>query len=309
MSSGLLAVGVTLLLAVSSSLAFTSLSSVETVCGACHAQIAPRLAPHASVPCVECHRARGAAGIIDLRLRMLAMAIPLSAGPKPPVTSDRCLACHGEVLTSVVERGGLRMSHREPHEAGQSCVDCHASLMHDSGGASAGISMDECLRCHTVSALSRDCDTCHVDDVDREERIATGTFARTHGSSWRTSHGSGDIRVCAACHTAARCESCHGTEIPHPFSWLDDHGTQAGQADCTASCHSSSFCRDCHVVEMPHPGGFLARHADVRDDVGQEACLRCHEPRACESCHAKHAHPGLAAERAKKLRGKAGLDD
>ena len=305
------ALGMLATIALAAVLGFTSLSALESSCGMCHDEAVEGLvlSGHAGVACRECHRGPGLADVIDFRVRLAAMA-PAALGMPyhalQGVPSSRCLSCHERVIEELVVSKGIRMSHAAPHRAGYECGECHASLAHGDARR-PGIAMDECLRCHAVSALSQDCDTCHVGQVTRESRLRDGSFSRIHGPEWRTAHGSGNLKTCAACHTATRCESCHQVPIPHPDQWLNTHGRASNGADCR-QCHASSFCSGCHGLEMPHPAGFLAEHSTVTEETGPEACESCHSERACESCHSRHTHPGLTAERVQRLRSKAGLD-
>lgn len=277
----------------------------------CHATAVSGLSEggHANVECRACHRDSGVVGVIDLRLRLAAM-VPATFGAPyaslPTVPSERCLACHESVLEGVVVSQGIRMSHAAPHRAGHQCTDCHASLIHGDT-RQPGAAMDECLRCHVVSALSQDCDTCHDGPVGREARLRSGTFALIHGTEWQSSHGAGDLSTCAACHTAARCESCHGVSLPHPDGWLNEHGPVLETSDC-AQCHATQFCSDCHGMPMPHPAGFLGAHSGEVDVAGVEACHYCHDAGSCDACHHRHTHPGLDQERIRRLRSGAGLD-
>jgi len=303
---GVVAVGIAV-----SFLGFTSLSAWEGSCSACHAGEISRLSlgGHASVSCRDCHRGGTVADVIDFRLRLAAMApakLGASYRPLPAMPSDRCLSCHEAVLEKVVVAQGIRMNHRATHNAGHACVDCHASIIHDSPML-PGVAMDECLRCHVVSALSQDCDTCHVGPVRREARLRSGSFALVHGPAWQSSHGAGDLSTCSACHTAARCESCHGIAVPHADRWLNEHGPASRVADCS-QCHETRFCDECHKLPMPHPEGFLGAHSQDTGEAGTAACHYCHDEGSCEQCHASHTHPGLDQERIRRLRTKAGLD-
>jgi hypothetical protein len=238
----------------------------------------------------------------------------IRSAPLAPVAvpDDRCIACHDQVLEQLVEANGLRMSHLEPFEAGVACVDCHGRVAHGAETPEqAGLAMEECLRCHVVSPAYGDCDTCHTESVSREERIVTGSFAATHGESWKTMHGMGDIRTCVSCHTAARCQGCHDVPLPHGMMWMSEHGPASSRSDCT-QCHDrETFCDGCHGLPMPHPADFLGGHSKYVMEAGgkTEHCQTCHDERACKLCHARHTHPGLDPERARRLRAKAGLDE
>ncbi len=286
-------------------------------CGTCHRQTADSAEQdaHAGVACVGCHRRSGLSGVLAMRVRVASMvtgALLPGRGAPTPVDSGRCIACHEGLADGPVEANGLRMSHVEPLAQGMSCADCHGMTGHAEGGARAPTtySMELCLGCHSLSRLSLDCPTCHVQNVSRSERVGQGTFSKTHGENWRSLHGMGDLRTCAGCHTAARCEGCHATAVPHAMSWFTEHGTDSLRPESKCDgCHSREFCNRCHVVPMPHPGDFRATHGIEATRVGESKCETCHDQELCERCHAGHTHPGLDPARSRALRRDAGLDD
>lgn len=291
----------------------TSTTFNDSGCIACH-RPATTSVSHGAMSCAECHRASGLAGVLGLRLRVVSMLLGAPFGGAPPsvaVDSSRCLRCHSNVLTKTVSRRGVIMSHREPNDAGVACIECHGDGIHGGTRESAGRSeMSACLRCHVVSATSADCDTCHVPGVTRAQRLVGGTFTKTHGPSWQQLHGMGDLNTCSACHTLIRCESCHGVTLPHPDSWLSNHGRASLQAGSRClRCHSESFCVECHQVDMPHPSGFRARHSTFATGHDDPRCLTCHSAQTCGDCHSQHLHPGLAADKVQGLRGRAGLGE
>lgn len=291
---------------------------VESTCVACHKSESTSMQAggHAAVSCSDCHRTVGLSGVIDLRLRVARMILATGTGSAASAAvfapSDRCLQCHTAVLEHVVERSGLRMDHAAPAQAGMQCSECHARDIHGQieGRSAQGVSMDACLRCHSATVATARCDVCHVDSVTRDSRLRTGSFSRTHGPDWIELHGMGDLATCSACHTVARCESCHGVTIPHPLDWFSRHGAESVVAAARCDdCHSGEFCTDCHVVSMPHSTEYRPVHAAEASDYGNEACYTCHAKEACDRCHEGHTHPGLAPERVRDLRHRAGLGD
>ena len=170
--------------------------------------------------------------------------------------------------------------------------------------------MAQCLRCHVVSPLTADCTLCHVEQVTREQLLVSGSFAKTHGPSWATLHGMGDLYTCSACHSATRCDSCHGTALPHTEQWLNRHGgeSRAGNAQCL-QCHTKRFCDDCHGMQIPHPPDFRATHADRAKVHDAPECVWCHDPSSCRTCHMRHIHPGLKPDQKRLMRQRAGLRD
>jgi hypothetical protein len=49
-------------------------------------------------------------------------------------------------------------------------------------------------------------------------------------------------------------------------------------------------------MEMPHPNGFLKAHSEITNNMGEDACLRCHTREDCTTCHVGHVHPGGARQ-------------
>lgn len=308
--------GFVLSIVVGALLLFSSASAEQRACLVCHGGAVAQAAesgPHADVPCVQCHRDSDVFGVLDFRARMGRMLVraPLGAsGPAKAIPVDRCMHCHEQLLDETVATADFRMSHREPVEARMACTDCHSESMHPGIRMTGGrVEMAECLRCHAVSAKTMDCDLCHVQSVARARRVSTGSFGKTHGPDWQRMHGMGDLNTCAACHSATRCQSCHGTAIPHEPQWLNMHGTRAMAEDTSClRCHTSAFCDRCHQFPMPHPDDFRQQHQTAARTMEDARCVKCHGVETCHGCHAKHTHPGLAPDRVKKLRDEAGLD-
>lgn len=309
-------VWVSLAMLLSGLIVFSASTVTERSCTACHSTVAEQFhtVTHSGLACSDCHREQDAAGVIDLRLRlvrMLAGSLTTGAPPAQAIPSSRCLTCHETVLTDVSVAKGIRMSHEEPNTRGIPCVQCHGAEMHAGIRTSAGhIEMATCLTCHVVSAESDDCDICHAKNVSRLTPVTTGTFNKTHGPEWQSLHGMGDLNGCSSCHTATRCESCHETPIPHGPNWLNQHGEQSlSNPQVCTKCHSAAFCSDCHNAPMPHSTGFRSSHSATAKGLEDPSCHQCHAQQACDACHAAHIHPGLPAEKATALRKKAGIDE
>lgn len=115
----------------------------------------------------------------------------------------------------------------------------------------------------------------------------------THGPTWATKHGLGDISLCALCHQSVECVACHGTPLPHPADFGRNHGGFAEvPGEQCGTCHNrAAFCDACHGVPMPHPLSFLQTHVKFSKGSRDPRCLKCHRVGGCASCHEKHAHP------------------
>jgi hypothetical protein len=256
---------------------------------------------HADIACARCHVSPGVASRLTFASReVFGMALrisPVSGRADAAVRDDTCLSCHRPILDKVVRANGLSIDHSKCAK-GSLCSDCHSGVAHGSSVPwRRVVEMDRCLACHSTDRVSSACDTCHAAKSGRE-RLGLGTWAVTHGASWKTTHGMGDWETCGACHPKDYCVPCHGLALPHSRDFLTLHPAEAAasQATCRA-CHKSAFCDGCHGVEMPHPAAFTPLHADLVRSKGEEACLRCHDETDCSDCHAKHVHPGGATLR------------
>lgn len=270
-------------------------------CASCHssgefgAQTAK--AAHASVDCASCHVPAGSAERVVFGFRQaFHMTIPLVDGQDrgwDAVPDSRCVACHDTIRTRVVEADGIRIDH-QTCAANNRCSDCHSSTAHGTATKWVRASdMESCLSCHAASEASADCGLCHAGKLPKD-RVATGVFKITHGAQWEKTHGMGDAATCAACHTAASCEKCHGAGLPHAAGFVKEHSSIAAspKAKC-GTCHEKSFCNDCHGLAMPHPNRFVRGHS-AQAQKNEALCGRCHVRSDCMTCHEKHVHPGGA---------------
>ena len=282
----------------------TWLAAAQPGCVSCHSKdtefaAATQRAPHSGVECVDCHVPPAAVDRFAFGFRQLVhMTIPLMDGEGrdwETVDNTRCLACHKEIDEKVVSSNGYRIDHGSC-AIGKDCVDCHSDTAH--GAVTRWVrayDMEACLECHVSQQVSTKCDTCHV-EKERAARVATGSFAITHGKEWRKTHGMGNMANCSVCHTAAKCEKCHGLGLPHDKEFLTQHGTISAdpKAKCS-SCHEKRFCLDCHGLRMPHTRQFTRSHASSATK-DPNLCKRCHANPDCTECHVKHVHPGGAVD-------------
>ncbi len=230
-------------------------------------------------------------------------------------TRDRCLACHVDAGTPLLEAVPPAPADMElpPAPAGYPLPDTHRVDRFAQSHAPVA-QPAECATCHTRD----DCRSCHVGASpavvdalpDRRDIRAPGVgltrsapgshespfFPEAHG----TLAGSDDA-TCATCHTEGYCTDCHdgpaGSSY-HPDGFASGHSAAAfARADECASCHETTvFCRSCHVESglggQGRLGGgyhdaepvWLLRHGQAaRQNL--EGCASCHQQQDCVQCH------------------------
>jgi nitrate/TMAO reductase-like tetraheme cytochrome c subunit len=256
--------------------------------------------PHSNVNCYRCHLQGGAWSFPAQKISEWTSMIAGESsgrgltGATKPVSSAACLKCHKRVFDGVIEKNGIRINHESCAAAPAACTDCHNSTAH--GKATRWIKtpvMEECVRCHNANDGPTACDSCHRGER-QTDRLRMGPWQVTHGSTWKATHGLGDLRFCGTCHSSEYCVQCHGTPLPHAADFGRTHGAQAKLpgAKCL-NCHDKKqLCDSCHRIEMPHPAGFLPNHSAVVKQTGEKACHRCHDTIDCQGCHEAHVHPG-----------------
>ncbi|MBI5533437.1 MAG: hypothetical protein HY898_12025 [Deltaproteobacteria bacterium] len=196
---------------------------------------------------------------------------------------DLCKRCHSENVGP-----GLKYSFDPSHITSTNPDYDHVIFSHK--GHLPRIS-GQCVRCHHVGPESEsnpaillpamaDClQGCHQADYDR-------------------------LR-CTACHTPAKLAQLRPvTDVPHGKNYVRGHSADATRKQrlCQA-CHSESFCSDCHDTsiglrveqrrlddikgEYGHRADFVSRHA-IEARSRPAACVRCHQPSSCDSCHVRN---------------------
>lgn len=173
------------------------------------------------------------------------------------------------------------------------CGSCHPVETHLET-TTVRPTMKGCYECHGVEAAEPlPCSSCHpLSVVPRPPSHQDESWGRAHAITVLDPETS-----CDTCHQQPQfCDSCHGTEMPHPDGWLEDrHAAEfvdQGEAGC-AMCHgptpgavARSDCDTCH-----HPGGaveetWLVAHSDVASQDGGESCTTCHSQQTfCTACH------------------------
>ncbi len=284
--------------------AAAAVTSRPSSCASCHAMrpYAQALADssHSQIGCYSCHLEAGVWSYPAFKAREWGpMALGSLLGREPTgtalgVASRPCLSCHEAVLEGPVRRNGIRIDHLACAGESMDCSSCHNAVAH--GRAIRWVRapvMEECVRCHVSAKAPTGCDSCHEGRRERD-RLQKGPWQVTHGASWKSTHGLGDIRFCVTCHPADYCVKCHGVELPHGSDFGRLHGAVAKTTDAKCvDCHDrEALCDECHRMQMPHPKGFLKVHAEAVSDRGEKTCARCHIIKLdCRGCHDAHVHP------------------
>ena len=191
-------------------------------CTSCHDSASfvsqTQASSHGKIDCVRCHADAGVPHRItyaynELFGQVLHIA-PAEGGPITAIPDSTCRSCHADVMRKKVTANGLSILHSECSK-GRVCTDCHSDTAHGTAVKwIKTVNMNQCLDCHNTDRVRSDCNLCHVEKSE-EERIQSGEWAVTHGSSWKTTHGMGDLKTCAACHPDDYCVRCHGIPMPH----------------------------------------------------------------------------------------------
>jgi len=296
-------VGITVLLA----LAVGATTSSSAACLGCHETTphsevvdAGGVDPHESTACVGCHEGSGVVGMVTVETgdRLVHYFNGLRQEPEPDgygaVVSSACYRCHNAVRTAITEDEvrGVKMSHREPLEAGAECDDCHAN---GSGVVSkVANGMAPCLRCHDGESARTECTTCHTKDVS----AATRSRKSVASMNGRVLIPTPD---CGGCHVQeTQCDPCHGgVRMPHSetFRWWG-HAREGvkdvwfNDGEKCSRCHTEQRrpCTECHSNMPGHP---VTPWVTIHGSGGSgQACDSCHGRRAyvtgrdfCELCH------------------------
>ena len=266
-------------------------TSRDDVCAGCHTKTihtpmkqgtaSGGLRPHGSVRCVSCHESASALHRYGWgtapRAAHFVSALAKRADEYGIVGSQACLSCHSAVTEQVVTvpARGLKISHREPVEAGWACLDCHPVETGDVGAMEGG--MPRCVSCHDGKKASTLCTTCHVGDIS----VAAGS-AEDRGSDPRVLVPSPD---CGGCHDQeASCDPCHGLRMPHTGAFLDGGHARVyveslwyGDGQVCAKCHTEQRrpCSGCHQARFPsHAKTWAKDHQNALPKT--ETCTGCH---------------------------------
>jgi hypothetical protein len=277
-------------------------SQGRAVCMSCHEGV-PHTAQaaadaHRSVRCVGCHESGSVlySLTLDVPARMAHIVTGLSVDEAMHgygvVTGTSCRSCHRRILDETVSnpQRALRVSHKEPDEAGAGCMDCHRlNDLAKVGRETAGMAV--CLRCHDDTDASAQCSTCHTGDVSQAVLAS-----RVHEPRQIVPRPD-----CYTCHDPRPCDSCHGVRLPHPPDYWASHMMDGARSiwfdggrtceNCHTAERNSCYQRGCHWQELDYHRDqdptFPRTHGSAGDDW---SCENCHEfagrfDDPCEMCH------------------------
>lgn len=283
---------------------FLHVSRQPTYCRSCHQMTTDyrswKRSSHRGVECANCHQAPGAAGYFLYKVNQLDMVLArLSRRYTKPITADvantSCLQCHEKDVGRSIVVSGLKVRHSDFLAVGYKCVACHNTAGHGSSTVNpTRPSMDQCSTCHDGKKAFSTCGGCHVTDIGRPVGAQTQDYPPVR---------LGPLKTCRGCHSIAKCNKCHGLELPHPPSWISGlTHAPAGAFDrkeLCRRCHSEVFCNGCHRFPG-HAPNWKEQHR-AHGPLNQEGCLGCHmrTKNLCAVCHKRYR-----ALRVKQPRGR-----
>lgn len=298
----------------------------DVMCLSCHAEDSPHVVredaksredsgqdeeetasdPHVSTACVRCHEPGGVATGLTISVPsrvthfVKGMTTPRAAKRYGvPVASSSCSSCHTGLSdrTVTVQARGVRVSHKEPLDAGATCVDCHEMQVRSGAVGAWTVGMGACLRCHDNKTASAECTSCHTRDIAYAVHVNREPEPKRLVTQKR----------CYTCHEQRACDSCHGLSMPHTESFkTSEHPRVAtldnwyNQGRTCKRCHTATRnpCNKCHNKgDFPgHPVNVWPKIHGVRPEAGFDACDSCHGNMAtiegrnfCGVCHEQYA--------------------
>jgi len=261
-------------------------STGETsTCESCHVRTPHSISvggndPHKETACVSCHEPGGivtryVSALPSRAMHFVSKLFPVRSSAGYGYTfGSSCERCHRAELreTTTNRATGVRMSHKEPLEAGATCLDCHKPI--DGLITASTIGMNPCLRCHGSNIASAECTVCHDKKTAAAARASSTAFAQQQVKEVR----------CGGCHDQAReCDTCHGVRMPHSAAFVHGGHARAGAINywynggqTCSKCHSAVRrpCTKCHGPLLGF--GHLAENAESHKTSDGSYCNSCH---------------------------------
>jgi len=206
-----------------------------------------------------------------------------------------CGDCHGNI-DKIFDEGGLptlTFTHERHFTIGVSdCAACHVANTHEPDKINKP-AMLQCYMCHGLNkdaAAPGDCETCHPADLppEPESHFEPNWLPEQHAVA-----ANAEVLDCFTCHKQTFCDSCHGTEIPHPEGFIEQtHALEFFDTpEVCASCHPRhledrrDFCDSCHHPVGPDDTAWVDFHPEAVAVRGAENCFQCHSDQTCRTCH------------------------
>lgn len=274
-------------------LATGATTAVPSVCLSCHSDSAHATTqaasdPHGSTSCIKCHETGGYAAALTIsvprRVAHIASGIlaDTSRGSYGYVGNSSCNSCHAAYVskTWTDSAKAVKMSHREPLDAGAECLDCH--VPRDGVVSSKTTGMQPCLRCHNDVQAPAGCSYCHTGD------FALAVAGRSDPST-ATARRLVPNPQCGTCHTQETCDACHGLRMPHTVEFMEYAHAREGVEDLWYN--GGKTCGKCHYegnrpCTSCHKGAFLSHGTKFRPRHGISGGAGT----GCDSCHGAMAY-------------------
>lgn len=157
----------------------------------------------------------------------------------------------------------------------------------------------QCVRCHRAGAES-----------DRKPSLLLPAMADCLRGCHQPQY---DKLQCTKCHPASQLSKLRPeTDVAHGQNYVRKHSADAARKpQLCKTCHSEQFCTDCHDPstglrvelrrlddvngEYTHRADFVSRHA-IEARSRPTACVRCHTPSSCDTCHLRNHVSGNGAD-------------
>lgn len=277
---------VTFLTAILLLLLLDYISSTKQLCLSCHSLNAPAK-EHNHLECTTCHQDGGVSGWLTFKARQTFMLLNFrkyrQGERKICLPNKVCLSCHEEIYEET-EGKKVYVRHKDFINL-YPCINCHEEEVH-AVYSSYPTPMEECFKCHKDLSNQDKCLKCHKVPQSLVDFLAV--LKLRHGSNWMAVHGFKDTTYCKPCHSETNfCTNCHSS-FPHEISFFPKHGKEAlkNVFECR-NCHLIIRCNECHGTEMPHPYNWIETHAVKARIDWDFVCIRCHTENSCLECHDK----------------------
>lgn len=254
---------------------------------------------HKNVACINCHLKPGLIGKFESlprEARNLLVHWDLARPQGIQLTfEESCINCHRkEMGKTLVNMINVRHSDFIYGADGKyRCSLCHKGTGHE---AIDVYTKNYCVECHDgrKARPMKDCKTCHRTDVTLKAAFEGEQMFRTVGT--------GELRCKDTCHSPAadaKCTPCHGTEMPHPQTFIKQHALNSyNNRELCVRCHAkwgatTSRTCGCHPAEGDTMHGtyefWFIEHQEAARTNPYYNCL-CHATSPysadkCDFCH------------------------